>query len=181
MFDFDAGKLVVIGAVALIVIGPKELPRVLRQVGQLVAKMRRMATDFQSQFMDAMREADLADVKEEMSKIAETAKLDVAFDPVKDVRNQISKAIEGTPDPTLAATAAATLPGHDAAHDAGVELAGAPALPTPASALAEGGLVATGIAPGVPEQAEPVVTAAPVAMPLDYPPSVGEPVKDHSA
>ena len=97
MFDFDAGKLIVIGAVALVVIGPKELPRVLRQVGQAVAKVRRMAADFQSQFMDAMREAEMADVKEEMSKIAESAKIDVAFDPVRDIRNQIGGAVsDGT-------------------------------------------------------------------------------------
>ena len=47
-----------IGIVALIVIGPKELPRVMRQLGQAVAKMRRMAAEFRGQFMDAMREAD---------------------------------------------------------------------------------------------------------------------------
>jgi Sec-independent protein translocase protein TatA len=43
MFDFDAGKLIIVGIVALIVIGPKELPRVMLQVGQAAAKMRRMA------------------------------------------------------------------------------------------------------------------------------------------
>ena len=62
MFDFDAGKLIIIGVVALIVIGPKELPRVLRQLGQAYSKMRRMAADFQGQFMEAMREAELDDI-----------------------------------------------------------------------------------------------------------------------
>lgn len=95
MFDFDTGKLVVVGVVALIVIGPKDLPRVLRTVGATVAKLRRMAADFQGQFMDAMREAELTDVKAEMSKIAESAKIDVAFDPIRDIRNQISGAIAG--------------------------------------------------------------------------------------
>jgi len=66
MFDFDAGKLIVIGVVALIVIGPKELPRVLRQLGQAYSKMRRMAADFQGQFMDAMREAELEDIKKDL-------------------------------------------------------------------------------------------------------------------
>ena len=90
MFDFDVGKLVVIGAVALVVIGPKDLPRVLRQVGQAVGKMRRMATEFQSQFMEAMREADVADVKKEVESLAESAKFDVNFDPLKDVRTELS-------------------------------------------------------------------------------------------
>jgi sec-independent protein translocase protein TatB len=65
MFDFDAGKIIIIGIVALIVIGPKELPRVMRQIGQAVSKMRRMASEFQSQFMDAMNEADFAEIKAE--------------------------------------------------------------------------------------------------------------------
>jgi len=63
MFDFGAGELVVIGVVALVAIGPKELPGLLRTVGQAVGKLRRMAGDFQGQFNDAMREADLADAQ----------------------------------------------------------------------------------------------------------------------
>ena len=53
MFDFDIGKLMVVGIVALAVIPPKDLPRVMRTVGQVVGKMRRMAAEFQGQFMDA--------------------------------------------------------------------------------------------------------------------------------
>ncbi|MDB5544200.1 MAG: tatB, partial [Hyphomicrobiales bacterium] len=87
MFDFDAGKLIVIGLVALIVIGPKELPRVLRQVGQAIGKMRRMAADFQGQFMDAMREADIEDIRKEVAKVGDAAKFDVDFDPINTVRN----------------------------------------------------------------------------------------------
>jgi len=63
MFDISWGKLVVIGVIALIVIGPKELPAVLRTVGQWMGKMRRMAAEFQGQFQDAMREAEMADLK----------------------------------------------------------------------------------------------------------------------
>ncbi|SFK29708.1 Sec-independent protein translocase protein TatB [Methylocapsa palsarum] len=95
MFDFDAGKLIIIGVVALIVIGPKELPGVLRQIGRMVAKMRRMAAEFQGQFMDAMREADLEEVKADVAKLAESAKVDVAFNPMSDIKSQISGAIEG--------------------------------------------------------------------------------------
>ena len=103
MFDFDVGKLVVIGVVALIVIGPKDLPRVLRQVGQAVGKMRRMAAEFQGQFMEAMREADVENLKKEVQSAADLAKVDVAFDPVRDVNDQITAAVEGdvTPGPAL--------------------------------------------------------------------------------
>ena len=99
MFDFDVGKLVVIGTVALIVIGPKDLPRVLRQVGNVVGKMRRMASEFQGQFMDAMREADVENIKKEMQGAADLAKFDVAFDPIRDVKEQITAAVEGDVTP----------------------------------------------------------------------------------
>jgi sec-independent protein translocase protein TatB len=71
MFEFDWGKLVVIGIVALIVIGPKELPAVLRTVGQWVTKIRRMASEFQGQFQDAMREAEMADLKKQVESVGE--------------------------------------------------------------------------------------------------------------
>ena len=50
MFDIGWGELVVIGIVALIAIGPKELPTVLRTLGQYMAKIRRMASDFRASF-----------------------------------------------------------------------------------------------------------------------------------
>src|SRR2546430_17592609 len=72
MFDFDAGKLIIVGIVALIVIGPKELPRVMLQVGQAAAKMRGMAAEFRSQFMDAMREAEIDDINSDVERLTET-------------------------------------------------------------------------------------------------------------
>jgi len=69
MLDFGSGELVVIGVVALVAIGPKELPGLLRTVGQAIGKLRRMAGDFQSQFNDAMREADMADAQKMVSDI----------------------------------------------------------------------------------------------------------------
>ncbi len=102
MLDFDVGKLVVIGVVALIVIGPKDLPRVLRQVGNAVGKMRRMAAEFQGQFMDAMREADVENLKKEVQGVADLAKVDVAFDPIRDVKEQITSAVEGDVTPGAA-------------------------------------------------------------------------------
>ncbi len=92
MFDIDASKLLIIGVFALVFLGPKELPRVMRQVGNAIGKMRRMAADFQGQFMDAMREAELDDIKKEVTKLGDAAKIDVPnLDPSADIR----KAIEG--------------------------------------------------------------------------------------
>ena len=101
MLDFDAGKLLIIGLVALVVIGPKDLPRVLRQVGQAVSKLRRMAGEFQGQFMDAMKEADLQDIKAELAKIKDTATLDVDFNPVRDVKAEVTSAFADQPPAAL--------------------------------------------------------------------------------
>lgn len=94
MLDFDAGKLLIIGVVALVVIGPKDLPRVLRQVGQWVGKLRRMAHEFQGQFMEAVKEADLQDLREEVAKLQDTASIDVHFDPARDIQTELTKAVE---------------------------------------------------------------------------------------
>ena len=55
MFNLGWGEILLIGIVALIAIGPKELPGVLRTVGQMIGKVRRMANEFQVQFQEALR------------------------------------------------------------------------------------------------------------------------------
>src|ERR1700732_88866 len=98
MFDFDAGKFIIIGIVALVVIGPKELPRVMRQAGQAAAKMRRMAAEFRGQFMDAMREAGIDDIKADVAKLAESAKADAGTDPLAQIKAELTQApdVSGT-------------------------------------------------------------------------------------
>jgi sec-independent protein translocase protein TatB len=104
MFDFSWSELLLIGVVALIFIGPKELPGVLRTLGQWMAKVRRMAGDFQNQFHDAMREAELADLKKEVDEMAAQAGSYSHFDPLADVRKdmenaqrEVESAVAGTP------------------------------------------------------------------------------------
>ena len=90
MLDFGAGEFVVVGVVALIAIGPKELPGVLRTIGRSIGKMRRMAGDFQNQFNDAMREMELEEARkkvEEMGKsVSESVQaathVDMSSDPL---------------------------------------------------------------------------------------------------
>src|ERR1700760_1132591 len=96
MFDLDISKMIIVGIVALAVIPPKDLPRVMRTVGQTMGRMRRMAAEFQGQFMEAMREvereADLDSVKKEFQAISDQAKVDTSFDPVGMVRDDVTKA-----------------------------------------------------------------------------------------
>ena len=97
MFDIGWSELVVIGIVALIVIGPKELPGVLRSIGQAMGKVRRMAADFQSQFQEAMREAEVSDLKKTVDEA--TANFSTNFDPVSTARNEMESAFQtGTAD-----------------------------------------------------------------------------------
>jgi sec-independent protein translocase protein TatB len=112
MFDLDLSKMIIVAIVALAVIPPKDLPRVMRTVGQTLGRMRRMATEFQGQFMDAMREvereADLESVKKEFQAINDQAKIDTSFDPVGMVRDDVTKAAATS---TGAAEVAASEPG----------------------------------------------------------------------
>jgi len=73
MFDIGWSELVLIGVVALVAIGPKELPGVLRMVGQWMGKARKMAAEFQGQFQEAMREAEMADLKKSFDEVKEAA------------------------------------------------------------------------------------------------------------
>src|SRR5918996_1606534 len=85
MFDIGWSEMVVIMLVALVVIGPKDLPRLARNIGQWVAKGRAMAREFQRSLEDMAREAELDDVKREIEKVG---------------RTDIKRSIEKTIDPT---------------------------------------------------------------------------------
>jgi sec-independent protein translocase protein TatB len=84
MFDIGWTELLLIAVVAVVVIGPKDLPRAMRTVGQWTTKMKRMAGDFQRQFNEAVREAELDDVKNQVTKLAK-------IDPMADLKKSLTK------------------------------------------------------------------------------------------
>ena len=95
MFDMSWGEVMVIGAVALIVIGPKDLPKALRTLGNMTAKVRSMAAEFQSQFNDAMREAELDEIRKQVESVNQSvSSLNTSFDPLDTARDEIKGAIE---------------------------------------------------------------------------------------
>ena len=97
MFDVGWSELVVIGIVALIVIGPKELPTVLRTIGQYMTKIRRMASEFQGQFQEAMREAEMEELKKNVDSLNQAAtNLTSDFNPLGDVQKDIQKTFDTT-------------------------------------------------------------------------------------
>jgi sec-independent protein translocase protein TatB len=127
MFDISWTEFLLIGIVALIVIGPKELPAVMRSLGQWTRKIRSLAADFQNQFHEAMREAEMADLKKQVDDMASDVK---NYDPLKDVRTDV-EAIGKDLDESVKSSDKA------ADKDAAKELANAPdsAAPPPAEAL----------------------------------------------
>lgn len=88
MFDIGWTELLVIACVAIIVVGPKDLPRMLRTLGQTMGKMRRMSREFQSTFNDALREAeqaaDIADMKKQVESVGN-------FNPLGDIKKSIEE------------------------------------------------------------------------------------------
>ena len=69
MFDIGWSELLVIAVVAIVVVGPKDLPRLMRSFGYYAGKLRRAASDFQRQFEEAMREAELDEVRKTIESV----------------------------------------------------------------------------------------------------------------
>jgi len=137
MFDISWTEFLLIGVVALIVIGPKELPAVMRTMGQWTRKVRGMATEFQNQFQEAMREAEMADLKKQVDDMARDVK---DIDPLKGVREDIESAgkdversLGSTPGQTaLPAASSESALTETTAEPAPAEAASVPAIEAPA-------------------------------------------------
>ena len=115
MLDIGWSELLVIGIVALLVVGPKELPSLLRTVGQWVGRARGMAREFQKSMEDAAREADLDKVTDLKSSFDDLRKmdfktqanraqsfLDPGSDPETDTHPDDAKAAPRPSNPTVA-------------------------------------------------------------------------------
>lgn len=120
MFDLSWSELLLIAAIALVVIGPKELPRVLRTIGQSLTKLRRMAGEFQSQFNAAMREAELDEIRNNVQQMQDAARSvtssplsSAALNPFRAVRDELRDAVRmpldaSTPASSTLSTATAS-------------------------------------------------------------------------
>ena len=130
MLDMSWGEMMVIGAVALIVIGPKDLPKALRTLGNMISKVRRMAGEFQGQFREAIREAELDDVKRDLQGMNQSVRsMSEPLNPVQTIRDELKGAIETPAAPGAAAAGPAGDQGEGASSPA------QPALAAPASSL----------------------------------------------
>jgi sec-independent protein translocase protein TatB len=135
MLDFSWSELALIGVVALVVIGPKDLPKALRTAGVWVRKARTISREFQSSVEQMMREAELDEVKKQIESVSSVniaKEIEKAVDPTGDLAESLkppempdlNKIVNDSGAPT-APPAPAALPGEAAA------------APTPAPASSE--------------------------------------------
>ncbi|WP_417683936.1 Sec-independent protein translocase protein TatB [Roseibium sp.] len=140
MFDIGWTELLVIACVAIIVVGPKDLPRMLRGLGQTIGKLRRMSREFQSTFNDAIREAekqaDIADMKKQVEEVGN-------FNPLGDLKKSIEtdKVAQKTTTPAPPAAKAepaeaGKVSGDDAAAASSAETSAGTAKTEPAASAA---------------------------------------------
>jgi sec-independent protein translocase protein TatB len=157
MLDVGWTEMLVIAIVMIVVVGPKDLPKMLRSFGRTTAKMREMAGDFRKQFDEALKEAELDGVKDSLNdlrKMNPAADIKKALNPMEkaaaDVRAGLEAALKPTPAPTASPVTHAAEP------------------------LKAGPVSTTG-------EAAPVVAAAPVATPVPTPVATAAPAAKPAA
>lgn len=101
MLDIGWTELLVIAVVAIIVVGPKDLPRMLRSLGQYAGKLRRTANEFRSQFDEALRDSEFDELKSSVESVGNLNPLDDirdavtdSLDPLKKTADEIKSGIE---------------------------------------------------------------------------------------
>ncbi len=101
MFDIGWQEVLVIAVVALVVIGPKDLPKVLKTVMAGMAKLRRMAQEFRSGVDEVIRESELDDLKRHLEKTTSTdigGKLKAEVDPTGRIEKELKALDTSMPD-----------------------------------------------------------------------------------
>jgi len=111
MFDFAWTELAVIGVVALLVIGPKDLPGAIKAVGDFVRRARRMAGEFQTHVDDMVRDANLGEVRNQINEIRNfdvKGALEKELDKDGTIRSAFDDPFSNKPQPLVPAEPSAT-------------------------------------------------------------------------
>ncbi len=141
MFDLSWGEMGIIAVVALVVLGPKELPNALRTRSMLMKNARKLAGEFQSGVNEIIREADLDEARKKLNEVQSLNKnqiqkaIEKAVDPTGEVKSAMTVADDPTGPPRTAVTQAEAkpTPALDTGEDDAVEIAAAKPLAPPAS------------------------------------------------
>ena len=103
MFDLAWSELAVIGLVAVLVLGPKELPQAMRTMAKMMRKMRSLTSELQGHMNEIVREAELDEVRQSIKKLSTTnlqAELTKAVDPGGEIQNTLNKSLIEEPLPS---------------------------------------------------------------------------------
>jgi sec-independent protein translocase protein TatB len=159
MFGIDAPELLVIAVVALIFIGPKELPAMLRTIGKWVATARNMAGEFRGHVDDMMRQAELDELKKQVEAGAKDAVLDLqGLDPTREIKAAIDEGASEADKEMQAARASIDAATADAALTPPVT---AGELTAPVEPAASAAVVSGDVPPSEPEFAAVPPTGTP--------------------
>jgi len=94
MFDITSSKLLILGIVALLVIGPKDLPALLRTIGKYMGIIKRQAAEFRAQFDEAMRESEIHELKKSVESVQQETEASLR-EATSSVEKQIADASHG--------------------------------------------------------------------------------------
>jgi sec-independent protein translocase protein TatB len=165
MFEVGWTEMLVIAIVLIVVVGPKDLPRMLRTFGKTTAKLRAMAGDFRKQFDEALKEAELDDVKtlaSDMRKLNPAADIRKALSPMQKAAEDLRAGVDAAMKPQAKPDTSAQPAPADAAPAEPLK-AGATALPGEATAAKVNGHDAAAAAQ------QPAAKAKPAAAPAKAP------------
>jgi sec-independent protein translocase protein TatB len=187
MFDIAWTEMLVIAVVMIVVVGPKELPGMLRTIGKTTAKLRTMAGEFRKQFDEALKEAELDDLKklaDDARKLNPAADIRKAFNPLESAGKDVRAGLEAAFNPPRAeppkpkpaepqATAVAAPEVKPAAMPAATPAAAAPVKPAakPAKPTASKPAKPAASKPAKPAAAKPAAKAAAKAAPAKSAPA----------
>jgi sec-independent protein translocase protein TatB len=110
MFDLGWSKIIILAVVAIVVVGPKELPSLLRTLGQFVAQLRRHAAEFRAQFDEAMRSTELDQIRRDVEAIKTDAHASIQGigrsleQDLAEAKASVEKAVETPSSPTAEAS-----------------------------------------------------------------------------
>ena len=83
MFDIGWSELLILAVVTILIVGPRDLPRMMRSVGKYAGKVRRTANEFRAQFDDAIRESELDDLRKQLDEVRDV-------NPIREIQDSLS-------------------------------------------------------------------------------------------
>ena len=141
MLDLGWGEIALIGLVAILVLGPKELPKAMRTMAQFMRKARKLAGEFQGHWTEMVRESELEEVKNAVTKVSSTSisgEVEKLIDPTGEFGRELTETVAQTrqeiesgaqinpPAPAAASPAPAAVPAAPAASASAAASSAAP-------------------------------------------------------